>query len=119
MPYEYNATVQRVIDGDTIVVNIDLGFGTWLHAQTMRLLGINAREKSDAGGAEAKANLTELLPFGTAVVLTSVKADKYGGRYDALITLPDGSDLSEHLVETGWAASWTGTGKKPVPTWPR
>lgn len=119
MPYDYNATVQRVIDGDTVVVNIDLGFGTWLHAQNMRLLGINAREKADQGGAEAKANLEEILPFGTAIVLTSVKADKYGGRYDALVTLPGGTDLSEYLVENGWAAAWTGNGRKPLPPWPR
>jgi endonuclease YncB( thermonuclease family) len=118
-PYDYRATVHRVIDGDTIVMDIDLGFGCWLHAQSMRLLGINAREKADAGGPEAKANLETLLPKGTTVLLSSVKSDKYGGRYDAIITLEDGTDLAHTLVEHGWAAVWTGLGPKPIPPWPR
>jgi endonuclease YncB( thermonuclease family) len=119
MPYTYNAIVQRVIDGDTLVANVDLGFGLMRMAQSFRILGINAREHSMPGGREAAANLATLLPFGTAIVLASVKDDKYGGRYDARITLPDGRDLSGLLVAAEWAAPWDGQGVKPVPAWPR
>lgn len=42
--YEYNAKVISVYDADTITVDIDLGFGTWLHNQKVRLYGINAYE---------------------------------------------------------------------------
>lgn len=117
-PYVYNATVQRVIDGDTVVLNVDLGFDTWVNAQTFRLLGINAREKAMDGGKEAAAYLGGLLPYGTAVVLHSVKNDKYGGRYDAFIQLPDGRLLSDVLITAGYAAAWDGKGTKPVPPWP-
>ncbi len=117
--YQYMATVSRVIDGDTVVLHVDLGFDTWLHDQNFRLIGINAREKSDAGGPEAKANLIRLLPVGSAVLVRSIKHDKYGGRYDAQITMPDGTDVSTRLIQTGWAAPWAGKGTRPVPAWPR
>ncbi len=119
MRYEYQAVVTRVVDGDTVVLSVDLGFGVWLHDQNFRLLGINAREKSEVGGEEAKRNLSALLPAGTEVSIRSVKADKYGGRYDAQILLADGRDLSSFLLKEGWAAPWTGAGTKPVPPWPR
>jgi endonuclease YncB( thermonuclease family) len=119
MTYQYRAQVERVIDGDTIVLAVDLGFGTWLRAQSFRLLGINAREKNDPGGAEARAHLIALLPPGTALTITSVKADKYGGRYDAHVILPNGTNLSDVLVQTEWAAAWSGAGARPLPPWPR
>jgi endonuclease YncB( thermonuclease family) len=119
MVYSYNAQVARVVDGDTVILNVDLGFHVWLREQSFRLLGINAREHADVGGPEATANLNRLLPVGTMVTLSSDKPDKYGGRYDGVITLADGRDLSHVLVQDGWAASWTGAGTKPVPPWPR
>ncbi len=118
-PYTYNATVVRVVDGDTVIMDVDLGFSCWVRDLSFRLLGCNAREHSQIGGKEARANLEKLLPAGMKVKLTSVQTDKFGGRYDALIMLPDGNDLATLLVESGWAAAWTGNGAKPVPPWPR
>jgi len=43
-PYVYRCTLDRVIDGDTIDVNIDLGFDVWLHKQRVRLAGIDTPE---------------------------------------------------------------------------
>ena len=42
--YEYRAYVRKIYDGDTITVDIDLGFGVVLHNQKIRLLRINAPE---------------------------------------------------------------------------
>jgi micrococcal nuclease len=42
--YTYNATVTNVYDGDTITVDIDLGFGIWMKGQKIRLYGINTPE---------------------------------------------------------------------------
>ena len=44
MPYEYNATVVNVVDGDTIVIDIDLGFDVKLTNQKVRLLGVDTPE---------------------------------------------------------------------------
>ena len=42
--YEYGCELQRVIDGDTVEVDIDLGFGFWLRGEIVRLNGIDAPE---------------------------------------------------------------------------
>lgn len=119
VPYTYQATVVRVIDGDTVVLDVDLGFGVWMRAQSYRLVGCNAIEKNQPGGQEAKANLTGLLPAGVRLVLSTVKDDKYGGRYDAHLNVDGVGDLVAHLIVEGWAAPWNGAGRRPVPAWPR
>ncbi len=64
--YEYNAIVDRVVDGDTIKCTIDLGFSTWKKV-TVRMEGINTpesrtRDKEEKiKGLAAKARLIELL----------------------------------------------------------
>ncbi len=119
MTWQYRATVSRVVDGDTVMLDVDLGFGVVLQKQSFRLLGLNAREHSMEGGVQATSHLMSVLPAGTEVTVSSVKRDKYGGRFDAQITLPDGSDLNRLLIEQGWAAPWHGQGDKPLPAWPR
>lgn len=114
------ATVVRVIDGDSFVVDVDLEWNDlWAHSQEIRLDGCNAREHAEAGGPEATANLRQILKPGMSVTLTNVKPDKYGGRSDARVTLADGHDLTAILISTGWAAPWGGRGLKPIPAWPR
>lgn len=123
--YEYNAIVRDVHDGDTITVDIDLGLHTWKHRISLRLYGCNARELKDPGGAEARDNLAALLPLGSRIVVRShqpdrdLPEDKYGGRYDATVTLLDGSDLVTRLIADQWASPWDGKGTRPVPAWPR
>jgi endonuclease YncB( thermonuclease family) len=127
-------TVLRVVDGDTIDVSVplastrradgDLGFHLYAqHGQvvlhlSVRLLGCNAIEHDQPGGMEAKQHLQQLLPVGTVVTLATVKNDKYS-RFDAAVTLPDGSDLVTGLIRDGWAAPYTGEGVKNTPAWPR
>lgn len=68
--YVYRATVNRVIDGDTIEVTVDLGFCASLR-QTVRLYGINAPELHGASfhaGRDARDYLSGLLPTGTQVL---------------------------------------------------
>lgn len=117
--YTYSAQCVRVIDADTVVLDVDLGFGVWLRGQSFRVLGINARERRTPGGEAAATYVRQLMPPGSTCTISSVKCDKYGGRYDAMISLADGTDLGRHLMETGWAVSWDGTGLKVVPPWPR
>lgn len=93
----YRAVARRVIDGDTVELDIDLGFGSWLHARPIRLLGVLAPETRGperAEGMMAKAELERLLPVGSEVVLRSSKdgKDKYG-RY-----LGDITRVSPHLA---------------------
>ncbi|MDB6117985.1 MAG: micrococcal nuclease [Verrucomicrobiaceae bacterium] len=52
--YVYGAEVVRVIDGSTVIMNIDLGFHVWLHDETMRLDGVNAPDLKGEHKAEAQ-----------------------------------------------------------------
>lgn len=121
--FTYNATVLRVIDGDTIEVDVDFGF--YLHQMPVpvRLSGCNAAEHGTPGGDAATANLTALLPAGTPLALLTAKPDKYAPRWDALVMYAraDGSvgDLVNDLTIGQWVAPWNGKGEKPVPPWPR
>jgi endonuclease YncB( thermonuclease family) len=123
--YEYSAIIRNVHDGDSITVDLDQGLGTWKHGLALRLYGCNAQELGQPGGGEARDNLAALLPVGTRVTVRSYKADrdlsqdKYGGRYDAAVTLPDGRDLVALLIAQQWVAAWDGKGSRPVPPWPR
>ena len=66
-PYYYKGVLRRVIDGDTIVADIDLGFDVALKKQKFRLYGINTPESRTRDKAEkvrglaAKERLIELL----------------------------------------------------------
>ena len=42
--YEYRCKIVKIIDGDTVDVDIDLGFGVWLHKERIRLFGIDTPE---------------------------------------------------------------------------
>jgi endonuclease YncB( thermonuclease family) len=112
------ATVAYVHDGDTLAADLDLGFGLLLR-QLLRLDGCNAIELSNPGGYAARNNLGALLPRGAVVPVSVVGLDKYAGRCEAQITLPDGRDLVTVLIMQQWAAPWNGLGPKPTPPWPR
>ena len=42
--YEYKVKILRIVDGDTVDVDIDLGFGVWMHRERIRLWGIDTPE---------------------------------------------------------------------------
>ena len=42
--YEYRCRIDRVVDGDTVDVDIDLGFGVWLREERVRMYGIDTPE---------------------------------------------------------------------------
>jgi len=82
--YEYRATILKIIDGDTVDVDIDLGFDSWLRKQRIRLLGIDTpesrtRDKEEKKyGLLAKQFVTDFIPVGSTCVLRTQKKGKYG-----------------------------------------
>jgi endonuclease YncB( thermonuclease family) len=101
-------TVTGEYDGDTIYFDINQGFGT--HQTDLRCRvtgpadkGFNAPELRvlDPAGEQAEEFAVSLLPNGTVCTVTSYEWDKYGQRYDASITLPDGRDFATVMVENG------------------
>ena len=55
--YEYNCKIVRVVDGDTVDVDIDLGFGIWMHKERVRLHGIDTPESRTRDLEEKKYGL--------------------------------------------------------------
>ncbi|MBT7864487.1 MAG: hypothetical protein HN712_29535 [Gemmatimonadetes bacterium] len=116
----YLARIERVIDGDTMVVDVDLGFGLRLE-QTVRLRGIDAPEMDDAAGERARAHVRDLLAQAPRVVVTTRRRDKYGRwlvdlyfhpRWrDGRRILASGRLLNTELVEAGLAARYS-SGKR-------
>ena len=117
--YTYKAKLDRVVDGDTIDVNIDLGFDITVHKR-IRLAGIDTPEsrtrdlEEKKRGLAAKYRLTEILDQGSLVV-DSKEVGKYGRVLGVLTVHPDNLDLpinvNETLVREGHAVEYNG-GKK-------
>lgn len=59
--FDYQARVVRWIDGDTVVVNVDQGFGNWT-IQHIRLIGLYCDEMDEPGGPAAKARAEQICP---------------------------------------------------------
>jgi endonuclease YncB( thermonuclease family) len=115
--YRYDCIVARWHDGDTVVVDIDLGFGVWLHEVAIRLLGINANELNTPAGKEALAYAASLAPPTTRLMLVSYKdrADKYGGRWlGTLFRTGDTVSINAMMLASGHAKPYSGVGPKPV-----
>jgi endonuclease YncB( thermonuclease family) len=108
--YTYMAKVVRVIDGDTIEADIDLGFHTWRRGERLRLARINAPEPKGGTrqkGLESAQWLRERIQ-GKWVVIRTI-ADRKGedmkgsfGRYLVEI-FEDGRNLNDLLVRNGHA----------------
>lgn len=103
--YEYKATVIKVIDGDTLHLNIDLGFNLNYNNQVIRLARINAPELSTANGYNIKNLLTNLL-LKKQVTIKTIKdtKDKYG-RYLAEVYLDD-LNINDYLLTNEYAVNY-------------
>lgn len=103
----YTAHILRVVDGDTVEARVHIWLGQDLTAR-IRLRGIDAPELHGPCPAQAQAardHLARLLGSGP-VVLTRIGHDKFGGRLDADIALPNGQDASSAMIAAGHARPW-------------
>tara|TARA_R100001460_G_scaffold7883_5_gene19862 strand:+ start:10223 stop:10621 length:399 start_codon:yes stop_codon:yes gene_type:complete len=118
--FVYNATLDRIIDGDTFDCVIDLGFDVRLHKQRVRLAGIDTpesrintkrypeRAQEKVMGKAAKERLKELCTG-------SFKVKSLGkGKYGRILGVPyteDGEDICAKLIEEGHAVEYWGGSK--------
>lgn len=100
--YTMPATVDRVVDGDTMVAHLELLPGEAWHGRHVRVEGINAPELSAAGGAAARDFAAGLAPAGAEVTLVASRRDKYG-RVLAKVVLADGTDFAATMLAAGHA----------------
>ena len=105
--YQYNAYMVKIVDGDTVDVNLDLGFST-NYIERFRLYGIDAwetRGEEKTKGLLAKARVMELAPIGTNIIMRTFKdvKGKYGRYLGEINLLDNDKNVNEILVEEGHA----------------
>jgi micrococcal nuclease len=107
--YEYYTKIDKVVDGDTVDVFIDLGFSVW-HKERIRLAGIDTAEKNTPLGKALKKFLVENLE-GKMVKLQVSKPDKYG-RYLGVAFLKDSNiSINDQLIKANLAKAYGGDSK--------
>lgn len=120
--YEYQATINRVIDGDTLEVSIDLGFSLTATC-LLRMFGINAPELHGKSAEESKSAraakdyLESLVITKIVRVVTAKPKEKYG-RYLATVWLlgkgMQEKSVNQMMVDAGHAKEWDGKGDRPA-----
>ena len=124
--YEYSCKIVRVVDGDTVDVDIDLGFGVWMHNERVRLHGIDTPESRTRDleekkfGLLAKEQVEHFLPKGSIQTLVTVrdKAVKFGrilGKFkieDSLYPTP--TTINEWMIRHHHAAPYFGQSKDEI-----
>ena len=109
--YHYAAKLIRIVDADTVQVELDLGFDTFNKIK-IRMKGINAPEIRTPAGIEAKAFLERLLTGKTLEVETSKASphDKYAGRWNATVWATELGkpqvNVNQAMIESGHAVKY-------------
>ena len=118
--HEYKVEVLRVVDGDTVDVDIDLGFSTWLKKQRIRLYGIDTPESRTRDLEEKKYGkmasnfLSDALKDAEVVSLRTHKDKK--GKYGRILgeIICDGVNINQVMVETHLAVAYFGQSKEEI-----
>ena len=112
--FEYNATVTKVVDGDTIDAMVDLGFGTWKKVR-IRMHGINAPESRTRNleekkkGLAAKARLIEMLEENeNHFILISHGVGKFGRCLGEIYIKGHNTSLNKQLISEGHGTEYFG-----------
>jgi len=95
MLYTYKAIVERVVDGDTLIVKIDQGFD-YRTRHYLRLRGIDCPELNVPEGRKSKAFVEKQLSSSPEIVMASSRDDKYG-RYLADVWIPQGKNRKDWI----------------------
>ena len=122
--YEYSCKIVRVVDGDTVDVDIDLGFGVWMHKQRIRMYGIDTPESRTRDleekkfGLVAKEIVKKWVPEGSTQTLITRKdkSGKYGRILGSFKIVFDEEEttLNEWMVKYKYGVEYFGQSKKDI-----
>jgi len=122
--HEYKVNILRVVDGDTVDVDIDLGFGMWLRKERVRVMGIDTPESRTSDkmekvfGLAAKERLTSLL--GAEAILhtqVSKKGEDMKGKFGRVLgnfVSLNGEKCAAVLIREGHAVAYQGGSKQNI-----
>jgi micrococcal nuclease len=127
--YEYRVEIVKVVDGDTVDVDIDLGFGVWLKKERVRLFGIDTPESRTRDLVEKKHGLAaknflvnEMNDADDVILATNKDAEgKFGRILGTLIGVHnnelDGEmrvNINEKMVDYHHAVAYHGQSKDDI-----
>jgi micrococcal nuclease len=127
--YEYRVEIVKVVDGDTVDVDIDLGFGVWLKKERVRLFGIDTPESRTRDLVEKKHGLAaknflvkEMKDADDVILATNKDAEgKFGRILGTLIGVHnnelDGEmrvNINEKMVDYHHAVAYHGQSKDDI-----
>ena len=117
--FEYKCKLVRVIDGDTIDVDIDLGFGVWLKKQRIRLYGIDTPESRTSDDVEkiygnaAKDFLIKWTGAGDLTIKTHKdERGKFGRILGEIWTID--TNINDKMIEKHHAVKYHGQSKEDI-----
>ncbi len=116
--FEYRCAILGVVDGDTVDVDIDLGFGVWLRKERVRIMGIDTPESRTSNGVEklfglaAKKRLAEIL--GETSTLRTQKPGKSDEKFGRILGdfVIGEKTAGAILIEEGHAVPYFGDAKE-------
>jgi micrococcal nuclease len=123
--YEYKANLIKVVDGDTVDVDIDLGFGVWLKNERVRIMGIDTPESRTRDpveklfGLAAKDRVKELLQSNVILKTFAAKdgedmKGKFGRILGDFYVSADKKLLTEVMIDEGHAVPYHGQSKDDI-----
>ena len=122
--YEYKCNIVKVVDGDTVDIDLDLGFGVWLRDERVRIMGIDTPESRTSDKIEkvfgllAKDRLNSLLG-GEAILLSQVTkgGENMKGKFGRILgnfKTINGDNVADILMNEGHAVAYNGGDKDNV-----
>jgi micrococcal nuclease len=125
---EYDVVLLKCVDGDTVDVDIDLGFGIWLKDERVRIMGIDTPESRTSDkveklfGTAAKERLKELLAEGGKLITTENKhGEDMKGKFgrilgDFYVERYEGQKerVTDIMIEEGHCVAYFGGSKEEI-----
>lgn len=121
---EYDVHVVKIVDGDTVDVDISLGFGVWLKDERVRIMGIDTPESRTSDeveklfGRAAKNRLYQLLEKDAKLITTEdANGEDMKGKFGRILgdfRAADGRLVTEIMIEEGHCVPYFGGAKEDV-----
>jgi micrococcal nuclease len=121
--YQYKCKINKVLDGDTVAIDLDLGFNIILANQHVRMAGVDTPESRTTNKEEkprgllSKKKLAEKLPVGSWQKINTLRADSNDDKFGRILgefILEDGTNVNQWLIENNYAVLYQGENKELV-----
>jgi len=121
--YQYACKINKVLDGDTVNIDLDLGFNIILANQHVRMTGIDTPESRTSNKEEkprgmlSKKKLSEQLPVGSWQKITTSRPDNNDDKFGRILgefILEDGTNVNQWLIKNNYAVAYQGENKELV-----